>query len=55
MVVQLLTSGGDPEEPSPRVVPQGALKNIALIPTMKEDAIAAQKMDVGMCHIRRRF
>jgi hypothetical protein len=40
-----------PEEPSLRVVLQGSLNNIALIPTIKEDVIAAQKMDVGMEHI----
>jgi hypothetical protein len=37
------------------VVPQGSLNNIALIPTIKEDVIAAQKTDVGMEHIRRRL
>jgi hypothetical protein len=31
----------DPEELSLRVVPQGSLNNIALIPTIKEDVIAA--------------
>jgi hypothetical protein len=41
----------DPGEPSLRVVLQGSLNNIALIPTIKEDAIAAQKMDIGMEHI----
>jgi hypothetical protein len=45
----------DLEEPSLRVVPQGSLNNIALIPTIKEDVIAAQKRDVGMEHIRRRL
>jgi hypothetical protein len=51
MVVQPLTSGGDPEEPSLRVIPRGALNNITLIPTIKEDVIATQEMDVGMGHI----
>jgi hypothetical protein len=37
------------------VVPQGSLNNIVLIPTIKEDVITAQKMDVGMEHIRRRL
>jgi hypothetical protein len=37
-----------PEEPSLRVVPHGRLNNISLIPTIKEDIIAAQRMDVGM-------
>jgi hypothetical protein len=45
----------DPEELSLRVVPQGSLNNIALIPTIKEDVIAAQKTDVGMEHIRQRL
>jgi hypothetical protein len=31
------------------------LNNIALVLTIKEDVIAAQKMDVGMGHIRRRL
>jgi hypothetical protein len=45
----------DSEEPSLRVVPYGRLNNIALIPTIKEDDIAAQIMDVGMGHLRRRL
>jgi hypothetical protein len=36
------------------VVPHGRLNNIALIPTIKEHVIVAQKTDVGMGHIRRR-
>jgi hypothetical protein len=35
IMVQPITSGGDPEEPSLRVIPHGALNNIALIPTIK--------------------
>jgi hypothetical protein len=31
------------------------LNNIALIPTIKEDVIAAQIMDVGMGHLCRRL
>jgi hypothetical protein len=31
------------------------LNNIALIPTIKEDIIAAQRMDVGMGHLRQRL
>jgi hypothetical protein len=50
-MVQLVTSDGDPEEPSLRVIPWGALNNIALIPTINEDVIAAQKIGVGMGHI----
>jgi hypothetical protein len=45
----------DPKELSLQVVPQGSLNNIALIPTIKEDFIAAQKTDVGMEHIRWRL
>jgi hypothetical protein len=45
----------DLEEPSLRVVPQCSLSNISLIPTIKEDVIAAQKTEVGMEHIRRRL
>jgi hypothetical protein len=48
IIVQPLTSSGDPEEPSLQVIPCGALNNIAFIPSIKEDVIAAQKMDVGM-------
>jgi hypothetical protein len=45
----------DPKEPSLRVVPQGRLNNIALIPTIKEDIIAAQRTDVGMGNLRQRM
>jgi hypothetical protein len=45
----------DPEEPSLRVVPQGRLNIIALIPTIKEDIIAAQRTDAGMGHLRQRM
>jgi hypothetical protein len=45
----------DPEEPSLWVVPHGRLNNIALIPTIKEDIIAAQRTDVGMGHLRQRM
>jgi hypothetical protein len=45
----------DIEEPSLQVVPHGRLNNIALIPTIKGDVIAAQRMDVGMGHIHRRL
>jgi hypothetical protein len=31
------------------------LNSIALIPTIKEDVIAAQRMDVRMGHLRRRL
>jgi hypothetical protein len=55
IVAQPLTSGGDPEALSVRVIPRGVLNNITLIPATKEDVIAAQKIDVGMGHIRRRL
>jgi hypothetical protein len=41
----------DPEESSLRVVPHGSLNNLALIPTIKEDVVSAQKTDVGMGHL----
>jgi hypothetical protein len=37
------------------VVPHGRLNNIALIPTIKEDIIAAQRTDIGMGHLRQRM
>jgi hypothetical protein len=55
IMVQPITSDGDLEEPSLRVIPCGALNNSALIPTIKEDVIASQKTDVGMGHMRRRL
>ena len=45
----------DGSEPSLRVVPHGTLTNIALIPTIKEEIIAAQKDNVGIAHIRRKI
>jgi hypothetical protein len=50
-MAQPLTSCYDPEEPSLQIFPHGALHNITLIPTIKEDIIAAQQTDVGMVHI----
>jgi hypothetical protein len=55
LMVQLLTTCCDPEEPSLQVIPHGRLHNIALIPTIKEEVIDAQKTDVGMSHIHRRL
>jgi hypothetical protein len=55
LIIQPLTTCCDPEEPSLRVVPHGRLNNIALISSIKEDVINAQKTDVGMGHIRRRL
>jgi hypothetical protein len=58
IMVQPITSDGDPEETHLCVIPcgvTGVLNNIALIPTVKEDVITTQKIDVGMGHIRRRM
>jgi hypothetical protein len=55
LTVQSHSSCCDPEELSLRVVPHGRLNNISLIPTIKEDAIAAQRMNIGMGHLRRRL
>jgi hypothetical protein len=55
LMVQPLTPCCHLEEPSLRVVSHGALNNIALIPTIKEDVITTQRMDVRMSHIRRRL
>jgi hypothetical protein len=55
LTIQPHTSCCDPKELSLRVVPHGRLNNIALIPTIKEDVISAQKMDVAMGHIRSRL
>jgi hypothetical protein len=55
LTIQSHSSYCDPEEPSIRVVPYGRSNNIALIPTIKEDVIAAQRTNVGMGHIHRRL
>jgi hypothetical protein len=55
ITVQSHPSGCDPEEPSPRVVPHGRLNNIALIPTIKEDIIVAQRTDIGMGYLLQRM
>jgi hypothetical protein len=52
LIVQSHSICCDPEEPSLRVVSHGQLNNIALIPTIKEDIIVAQRTDVGMGHLR---
>jgi hypothetical protein len=41
LAIQSLSTCGDPEEPSIRVVPHGRLNNITLILTIKEDIITA--------------
>jgi hypothetical protein len=55
VAVQSYPSCCNPEETSLRVVLHGRLNNIALIPTIKEDIIAAQRMDVGMGHLHQRM
>jgi hypothetical protein len=55
LTVQSHFSCYDPEGTSLQVVPHDKLNSIALIPTIKEDVIAAQRMDVGMGHLRRRL
>jgi hypothetical protein len=55
LMIQPLTSCCDLEEPNLHVIPHGALTNITLIPTIKEEVIDVQKTDVGMGHIRRRL
>jgi hypothetical protein len=55
IIVQHLTSCCDLEERSIRVIPHGALNNIALIPTIKEDIVVTQKADIGMSHLQRRL
>jgi hypothetical protein len=55
LTIQFHSSCCDPKEPSLRVIPHGRLNNMALILTIKEDVIAAQRTDVGMGHLRRRL
>jgi hypothetical protein len=55
IMVQPHPSCCDPKEPSLWVVPHGRWNNIALIPTIKEDIIAAQRTDIGMGHLRQRM
>jgi hypothetical protein len=55
LTVQSHSSCCDPKEPSLQVVPCGRLNNIALIPTIKEEVIAAQRTNIGMSHLRRRL
>jgi hypothetical protein len=52
VMIQPLTSCCDAEESSLCVIPHGALTNIALIPTIKEEVIVVQKTDNGMRHIQ---
>jgi hypothetical protein len=43
------------EESSTRVLPNLSLFNITLMPTLRDEIIAAQKNDKGMDHIKRRM
>jgi hypothetical protein len=52
LTIQSHPSCCDPKETSLQVIPHGNLNNIALIPTIKKDVIAAQRTDLGMDHIR---
>jgi hypothetical protein len=55
LTIQSHPSCCNPKEPSLWVVPHGILNNIALIPTIKEHVISAQRTHVGMGHLRRRL
>jgi hypothetical protein len=52
LLVQPSTSCGDPKESGFQVGQHGALNNIAVIPTIKQDIVVAQKVDIGMGHIQ---
>jgi hypothetical protein len=51
LLVVLLTG----EEPSTRVLPNLALFNIILTPTLMDEIIATEKNDEGTDHIKRRM
>jgi hypothetical protein len=55
LTIQPHTSYYDPKEVSLWVVPHGRLNNIALIPSIKEVVIVAQRTNVGMGQIRWRL
>jgi hypothetical protein len=55
LTIQSHPSYCDLEELVFLVVPHDRLNNIALIPTIKEDVITTQRMDVGMGHIRQKL
>jgi hypothetical protein len=55
IIVQSHFSGCDPEEPCLWVILYDRLNNIALIPTIKDNVIAAQRKDVQMGHLHRRL
>ena len=42
-------------EPILKILPYGTLQNLALIPTIKEDIVKAQKVDKGMAKLRERI
>jgi hypothetical protein len=43
------------KESNIRVLPDLSLYNITLTPILRDEIIAAQKNDEGMCHIKRRM
>jgi hypothetical protein len=55
LTIQSHPSYCDPKELSLQFDPYGKLNNICLIPTIKEDVYTTQRMDVEMCHLRRRL
>jgi hypothetical protein len=55
LTIQSHPSCCGPEEPSLRIIPHDRLNNISLIPIIKEDVIAAQRMDTGIGHLHRRL
>jgi hypothetical protein len=55
LTVQSHPSYCDPGEPSLCIILHGRWNNIALIPIIKEDIIAVQRMNVGMGHLCQRL
>ena len=43
------------EELNIRMLPHGTVSNLELVPTLREQIIAAQHNDKGIAHIKRRF
>ena len=50
---QLVATNATEEEPSLRVIPHGALYNLALIPTIREEVVVVQRRDKCIEHIQR--
>ena len=49
---QCNSTTAQPSESSFRVIPYGALYNLALVPTLQEEIVVVQKEDIGVEHIR---